>query len=1312
MNIVDSHVVTSIDHRRNPKGRLVAHTPNSGLLHTLRAPGRTMRRAFVIALALLIGFVLLVTGVARIVPTNPPHSGDVDSATKWASTILSAFPPPAPTVAGQRIAGQYVVVLKNLSSLHTPTQVRRAARELASRHHGRLKHVYTAALRGFSIELAAANVHALGKDSRVAYVEQDSFVERMITQPNPSWNLDRVDQPNPALSDTYSNDTNSANVSMYFMDTGVRFSHVEFGGRVHNVPPFTDTNDCDGHGTSVAGAAAATTWGVAKQAILYSVRVLGCEGAGPATDAISAVDWITVNAKRPAVVNISWLTGPQAALDDAIRNSIKAGITYVVAAGNSNADSCNFSPQRVKEAITVGATDRTDARAGWSNYGSCVDLFAPGTDIATTGHDSDTATTRVSGTSLAAPIAAGAAALYLADHPTATPGQVHDALVNCAATDAISNLRSGSPNRLLNTQCNKPITVSNPGRQVTAKGIAVDLRKLTAKTINTGQTLVYSVAGLPEGLSISSDTGVISGVPTKTGTTIVDVKVTDGTDGSASSSFAWEVVGGYGPVTGVNALCLDDRAGITNNGNPIQLWGCNQSAPQLWTVRSDGRLEVLGKCMTVAGDATTDGAAIVISGCGAAASQIWQPGAGGTLLNPASGKCLNAPASGWFTTLTLATCTGTQNQQWKLPTGAPPNVLRVTNPGVQSTIKGNQVSLRIIADSRDTTQSLTYRASGLPAGLSLNSTTGMISGIPTTSGASNVTVTVTDGSGMSGSASYVWQVADGLIHGVDGKCVDDWTGDTRNGTKIGLWGCNEGAAQMWTVQSDGRLQVLGKCMTVSGNGTADGTPIVLDDCRAAGSQIWQPQENATLLNPASGKCLNAPSPDTGTQLTIATCTTKGNQTWSLPTARTVTLSNPGPQNSLKGTSVNLQIKGTTANTGQPLSFRSAGLPAGLSINSSSGLISGTPIDTITTYVTITAIDSTGASNVAAFVWRVSHGPIVGVNGMCVDDRDSSTANGNRIVLKGCDKTAAQLWTVRSDGRLAILDKCMTVSGDGRADGTPIVLFDCGTAESQIWQPKPNGALLNPASGRCLNAPSAAQDAQLTLADCTAMANQQWKLPNSPTVTVTNPGTQLTAAGFATSLQVVAATNTDESVSYAAAGLPVGLSIDSTTGLISGLPTAPSTSTVTVTARIATGTWAATSFVWQVVAPKTGPITAAGGTCIDNQSSLTANGNPLQLWGCNQTPAQLWTFRSDGRLEVLGVCMTVAGDGTSADSPVVISGCGTAGSQVWQPQANGTLVNPASGKCLNAPASGWGIKLNLATCTGNANQQWRLPPSAN
>lgn len=321
------------------------------------------------------------------------------------------------------------------------------------------KHTYRSVLSGFSAAMSSTKAKALAADPRVAYVEQNSTVRLNDTQPNATWGLDRIDQRDLPLSKTYTYDTSASNVNAYIIDTGIRTSHSEFGGRASvgtdTVGGGQNGQDCQGHGTHVAGTVGGKNHGVAKSVNLIAVRVLGCDGSGTTAGVIAGVDWVTANAQKPAVANMSLGGSASASLDDAVKKSIASGVSYSVAAGNGlpilgiPANACNYSPARVPEAITVGATDSSDRRASFSNYGTCLDLFAPGVDITSAWKDSDTATSTISGTSMAAPHTAGAAALYLSSHPTATPAQVRDALVTGATSGKVVNPMWGSPNKLL-----------------------------------------------------------------------------------------------------------------------------------------------------------------------------------------------------------------------------------------------------------------------------------------------------------------------------------------------------------------------------------------------------------------------------------------------------------------------------------------------------------------------------------------------------------------------------------------------------------------------------------------------------------------------------------------------------------------------------------------------------------------------------------------------------------------------------------------------------------------------------------------------
>ncbi|MEU5956514.1 S8 family peptidase [Streptomyces sp. NPDC047525] len=375
-----------------------------------------------------------------------------------AVTALPAQAAPAEgTVIGagsaDAVKGSYIVTLKKNSDFSAAST---QGKGLISEYGGSVKKTFKSALDGYTVELSAAEARRLAADPAVATVEQNQRVKADATQTNAPWGLDRIDQTSLPLSGTYTYpDTAGSGVTAYVIDTGVRITHSEISGRAVNgydaVDGDTTAQDGNGHGTHVATTIAGKTYGVAKKAKIVAVRVLDNNGSGTTAGVIAGIDWVTSNhaAGAPAVANMSLGGGASTSLDNAVKNSIADGVSYAVAAGNEGVNASSSSPARVPAAITVGATSNTDAKASWSNYGSVLDIFAPGVSIKAGWNTSDTATNTISGTSMATPHVAGAAAVYLAGHTSATPAQVSSALVNGATSGKVTSPGTGSPNKLL-----------------------------------------------------------------------------------------------------------------------------------------------------------------------------------------------------------------------------------------------------------------------------------------------------------------------------------------------------------------------------------------------------------------------------------------------------------------------------------------------------------------------------------------------------------------------------------------------------------------------------------------------------------------------------------------------------------------------------------------------------------------------------------------------------------------------------------------------------------------------------------------------
>ena len=417
----------------------------------------------------------------------------------------------------------------------------------ASRDGAAVSHTYRNVFRGFAAGVPEQALRGLRNNPRVVEITPDDPVQGSATQTAPPWGLDRVDQRALPLSSSYTYPTDGTGVTAYVIDSGILAGHTDFGGRVRSgftsIGDGRGTSDCNGHGTHVAGTVAGARAGVAKAVRPVAVRVLDCTGSGATSGVIAGLDWAAGDHPpgTPAVANLS-LGGPaNANLDAAVQGLINDGVTVVAAAGNDNVDACTASPARAGAALTVGATDRNDARASFSNYGTCVDLFAPGVGIDSDWYTSTTATASLSGTSMAAPHVAGVAALLLSLQPVLTPALLTEQLLSSATTDVVGNPGAASPNRLLHlptAAAPAPLAVTDLGARTGTTGTATQLQLAATGGI---PPYTWAATGLPPGLSLDPATGLVTGTPTTAGTFQATVTVRDGAGVTATRAVTWTI---------------------------------------------------------------------------------------------------------------------------------------------------------------------------------------------------------------------------------------------------------------------------------------------------------------------------------------------------------------------------------------------------------------------------------------------------------------------------------------------------------------------------------------------------------------------------------------------------------------------------------------------------------------------------------------------------------------------------------------------------------------------------------------------------
>jgi subtilisin family serine protease len=819
--------------------------------------------------------------------------GDLAAPTAPPTAAPSVGPRLARAAAPEVVPGQYLVTFRDGVADGAAKAESKAAEKIARGKKGKLKHTYSAVMHGFAAELDSTDVDALRADPDIALVEPDPVMRIAGSQSGATWGLDRIDQAALPLNGSYVYGNDGAGVTVYILDTGINTGHVDFGGRavggLDAVSSGSGAADCNGHGTHVAGTVGSSTWGVAKAARLVAVRVLDCGGSGSGSSLLAGMDYV-VRQKQgspatPMVVNMSISGSASGTFDTAVQNMINAGVTAVVAAGNAASDACGVSPARLSSAITVGASDASDNAAPFSNYGGCVDLTAPGVNITSTYIGGSTALAGMSGTSMATPHVAGAAALYLAANRSAAPAQVASALVGNSTTGRLASLIGGTPDRLLSIAFLAGAPSSPP----------VPTQPVAPTTRTTGPLANAAATGLCLSANVS---GALTGL--------------QGCAGTPAQSWSVPAVGTGGSVISTgDGQCLDAFGGSSNVGDGIGLWGCNGAGNQTFTLTAVGELRVAnGLCVGPRAGSAASGATLELQGCTGAATQRWTANAGtapapsvpttrtsGQLVSVATGSlCLTANSAGAVSALQGCTA-GSTAQSWSVPGVGTAGTVNLVASGQCLDAFGGRSAL---GDGVGTwschggsNQSYTLTSAGelkvanglcvAPRGgsaldgatMELQSCTGSsaqkwsVGGgttpAPTTpstptsrftgqlaNAASGLCVQAngTGAGAMNALASCTtaetqrWSIpgqgsSGALVLAAGGQCADAFGGSTNVGDAVGLWSCHGGSNQTFTLTTGGELRVAnGLCVGPRGGTAGGGAVLELQACSGASSQRW------------------------------------------------------------------------------------------------------------------------------------------------------------------------------------------------------------------------------------------------------------------------------------------------------------------------------------------------------------------------------------------------------------------------------------------------------------------------------------------